>query len=86
METIPRADLLVLGGAPDARFAVFDPDGSLFFCTTAKAAEDDEDYWRGHGRTIKRVIGTHFVVQPDGHNMLCNADGSRSIFDDVDAP
>lgn len=28
--------------------------------------------------------GQHYVMQPDGHNMLCNADGTRSIFDDID--
>lgn len=28
--------------------------------------------------------GQYYVKQPDGHNMLCNADGTRSIFDDVD--
>ena len=28
--------------------------------------------------------GQYYSMQPDGHNMLCNADGTRSIFDDVD--
>ena len=28
--------------------------------------------------------GQYYSVQPDGHKMLCNADGSRSVFDDVD--
>ena len=28
--------------------------------------------------------GQYYAKQPDGHNMLCNADGTRSIFDDVD--
>lgn len=28
--------------------------------------------------------GMYYKVQADGHNMLCNADGTRSIFDDVD--
>lgn len=28
--------------------------------------------------------GQYYRVQPDGHRMLCNADGTRSIFDDVD--
>lgn len=28
--------------------------------------------------------GMYYKVQPDGRNMLCNADGTRSIFDDVD--
>jgi hypothetical protein len=26
----------------------------------------------------------HYRQQKDGYKMLCNADGSRSIFDDVD--
>jgi len=28
--------------------------------------------------------GQYYATQADGHRMLCNADGSRSIFDDVD--
>lgn len=28
--------------------------------------------------------GQYYKRQPDGRNMLCNADGTRSIFDDVD--
>ena len=28
--------------------------------------------------------GTYYRMQKDGHNMLCTADGKRSIFDDVD--
>ncbi len=28
--------------------------------------------------------GQYYAMQPDGHRMLCNADGTRSIFDDVD--
>lgn len=28
--------------------------------------------------------GQYYAVQADGYRMLCNADGSRSIFDDVD--
>lgn len=28
--------------------------------------------------------GQYYAMQADGHNMLCNADGTRSIFDDVD--
>lgn len=28
--------------------------------------------------------GQYYRVQADGHRMLCNADGTRSIFDDVD--
>lgn len=28
--------------------------------------------------------GQYYATQPDGHRMLCNADGTRSIFDDVD--
>ena len=55
METILLADLLALGGSPDARFVALHPDGSIFFCTTARAAEHDEDYWRDLGYTLKRV-------------------------------
>ena len=28
--------------------------------------------------------GQYYSLQTDGHQMLCNADGTRSIFDDVD--
>lgn len=28
--------------------------------------------------------GQYYAMQPDGHKMLCNADGTRSIFDDID--
>lgn len=28
--------------------------------------------------------GQYYALQSDGHKMLCNADGSRSVFDDVD--
>lgn len=56
MRTIARADLIAMGGAPDARFAVFYPDGSLYFCTSAKAASRDEDYWSGQGRELRQVI------------------------------
>ncbi len=27
--------------------------------------------------------GQYYAIQPDGHKMLCNADGTRSVFDDV---
>lgn len=37
------------------------------------------------GRLLMLIRGTNYYsMQPDGHNMLCNADGTRSIFDDVD--
>ena len=37
------------------------------------------------GRLLMLIRGTpYYSIQPDGHNMLCNPDGSRSIFDDVD--
>lgn len=49
------ADLLALGGASDATYAALHGDGSLYFCTNAKIAERDEDYWRGLGYTLKRV-------------------------------
>jgi hypothetical protein len=35
-------------------------------------------------RPEKLPGGQYYSTQPDGHKMLCNADGSRSIFDDVD--
>lgn len=55
METIARAELLALDGAPDATFAVFRADGSLYFCTNAKEPSEDEDFWRYRGFTIKEV-------------------------------
>lgn len=37
------------------------------------------------GRLLMLIRGTpYYSLQPDGHNMLCNPDGTRSIFDDVD--
>lgn len=37
------------------------------------------------GRLLMLIRGTpYYSMQPDGHNMLCNADGTRNIFDDVD--
>ena len=35
-------------------------------------------------RTTALPNGQYYAPQPDGHMMLCNADGTRSIFDDVD--
>ena len=57
MRTIPRADLIALGGAPDAGYVVFHTDGSLYCCTTAKQARNDEDYWRAGGFEIRQVEG-----------------------------
>jgi hypothetical protein len=57
MRTIPRVDLIALEGAPDAHYAVFNADGSLYFCTTAKRAGNDEDYWRAGGFEIRQVEG-----------------------------
>lgn len=56
METISRAELIKLGGAPDARFAIFHGNGQLYACTSAPEAEGDDDYWRFRGFILKRVI------------------------------
>ena len=56
MNVIKQADLVALGGAPDARYAIFEEDGSLYFCTTSKEAYRDEDYWSGQRREIKQVV------------------------------
>ena len=56
MRTIAQSDLIALGGASDARYAVFEEDGSLYFCTTSKDAYRDEDYWSGQHREIKQVV------------------------------
>lgn len=56
MDKITRTALLELGGASDARFAVFNSDGSLYLCTIAKRAEEDELYWEARGYTIKEVV------------------------------
>lgn len=55
MKTITLAVLIASGGAPDAPFAVFNADGSLYFCTTAKRAGNDDDFWRDRGFEIRRV-------------------------------
>lgn len=42
--------------------------------------------WMGVRASLRSPLpgGQYYATQPDGHNMLCNADGTRSIFDDVD--
>ncbi len=55
MNKITRAEFATLGGATDAMYAVFDKDGLLYFCTTAKIAANDDDYWRNRGFTIKEI-------------------------------
>jgi hypothetical protein len=55
MDKITRAQLLALGGAPDALYAVFHKDGTLYCCTTASIAANDGDFWRDRGFTIKEV-------------------------------
>ena len=56
METIKKAELIKLGGAPDARFAVFYQNSDeIYFCTTANA-KHDESYWTEKGYTIKEVV------------------------------
>ena len=40
MKTISRADLVALGGAPDAWFAVLNADGSLYISVAAQVSHD----------------------------------------------
>lgn len=56
MDKIQRKDLIALGGAPDAKFAVFNADGSLYCCTTHLASDLDDDFWRNENRSIKEVV------------------------------
>uniref|UniRef100_A0A6M3KGI1 Uncharacterized protein n=1 Tax=viral metagenome TaxID=1070528 RepID=A0A6M3KGI1_9ZZZZ len=59
MDKIIRADLITLGGAPDATHACFHGDGTLYFCAVLTNLDDDiEDaFWRSEGKTMKRVDG-----------------------------
>ena len=54
MEKITRSELIKLGGAPDARFAVFHKDGELYFCATV-STKHDESFWKEKGYTMKEV-------------------------------
>ena len=56
MKTITRKELVDLGGAPDARFAIFYASGELYVCTTAATALLDEAYWAERGYTCKQVV------------------------------
>jgi hypothetical protein len=56
MKTITRAELLALGGAPDALFAVFYPSGELYFTTTAPEAEVDRVVLLGEYCETKKVV------------------------------
>lgn len=64
------ADLIALGGAPDATHAVFHGDGDLYFCTNAKVPERDEDYWRDQGYTLKRVEQGKTTTEVNDANAL----------------
>ena len=55
MDTITKAEVAKLGGAPDAKYVVFQPDGEIYFCTTATETAYDEAYWTSRGYTIKQV-------------------------------
>ena len=56
MDKITRAELSALGGALDAKFAVFNADGSLYCCTTHLASDLDDEFWRNENRRIKEVV------------------------------
>jgi hypothetical protein len=56
MKTITRAELLALGGAPDALFAVFYPSGELYFTTTAPEAEVARVVLLGEYCETKKVV------------------------------
>jgi hypothetical protein len=56
MKSILRSNLVKLGGAPDAKFAIFYHSGDLYFCTTHEHVPVDEGYWAERGYTCKEVI------------------------------
>ena len=56
MDKIARQTLIDQGGAADARFAIFNPDGSLYCCTDATLAEYADDFWRAGGYSVKEVV------------------------------
>lgn len=56
MEKIARTTLINMGGAPDARYAIFNPDGSLYCCTTHLATDLDDEFWRNREHRIKEVV------------------------------
>ena len=56
MDKINRQTLVNLGGAPSARFAIFNPDGSLYCCADAKLTENDDEFWRAGGYSVKEVV------------------------------
>lgn len=51
-----RAELIALGGSSDARYAIFNDDGSLYACTSAAIAANDDEFWRSRGYRIVEVI------------------------------
>ena len=44
-----------MGGAADAKFVIIDSQGDLYCCVNAKLTEDDHDFWRAGGYTLKEV-------------------------------
>jgi hypothetical protein len=48
------------------------------------SAESPSADAKQQGRRVFLPGGQYYERQDDGHMMLCNADGTRSIFDDVD--
>lgn len=57
METITRAELIALDGAPDATHATFRKDGTLYFCVNIQGMQEDDEaeYWKSQGFTMKKV-------------------------------
>jgi hypothetical protein len=56
--TITKAELVAMGGAPDARFACFYPDGTLYFVISSPRFdfEGERDYWYNRGYSLKKVV------------------------------
>lgn len=74
MRTITRDELVQKGGAFDAKWAVFDAKGELYFCTVAPAAARDEAYWEGQHMTLYAVINQR---QDDGSKQQLNHKESK---------
>ena len=55
MDKISRQQVLDMGGAADAKFVIIDSQGDLYCCVNAKLTEDDHDFWRAGGYTLKEV-------------------------------
>lgn len=57
--TVPRAELVALGGSKDCTHACFNKDGSIYFCVNLPREVEvvEADYWRNTGGyTLKRVV------------------------------